>query len=155
LAEAGIDSSVGRGCDSHDNAMAESIIGLCKTEMIWPRVPWKNLDVVESATLKWVSWCNNQRLLEPIGNIPSVEFEAAYYEQERGQAIAARLTRESLRDSLGGSLPQKNGDFSIACEAAYVGHRTDQISSFDYLLSFTLHLHAVHPKMLPPPSTGD
>lgn len=69
--------------------MAESIIGLFKTEMIWPRGPWKNLDEVEYATLEWVDWYNNQRLLEPIGNIPPIEFEAAYYEQENGQAMAA------------------------------------------------------------------
>ena len=89
LAEAQIESSVGSVGDSYDNAMAESIIGLYKTEMIWPRGPWKNLDEVEYATLGWVNWYNNQRLLEPIGNIPPVEFEAAYYEQENGQAMAA------------------------------------------------------------------
>lgn len=89
LAEAGIESSVGSVGDSYDNAMAESIIGLYKTEMIWPRGPWKNLDEVEYATLKWVNWYNNHRLLEPIGNIPPIEFEAAYYEQENGQALAA------------------------------------------------------------------
>ena len=89
LAEAGIESSVGSVGDSYDNAMAESIIGLYKTEMIWPRGPWKNLDEVEYATQEWVNWYNNQRLLEPIGNIPPVEFEAAYYERENGQAMAA------------------------------------------------------------------
>ncbi len=89
LAEAGIESSVGSVGDSYDNAMAESIIGLYKAEKIWPRGPWKNLDAVEYATLEWVDWYNNQRLLEPIGNIPPVEFEAAYYEQENGQAMAA------------------------------------------------------------------
>ncbi len=89
LAEAGIESSVGSVGDSYDNAMAESIIGLYKAEKIWPRGPWKNLDAVEYATLEWVDWYNNQRLLEPIGNIPPAEFEAAYYEQENGQAMAA------------------------------------------------------------------
>jgi len=89
LAEAGIESSVGSTGDSYDNAMAESIIGLYKTETIWPRGPWKNLDEVEYATLEWVDWYNNKRLLEPIGNIPPVEYEAAYYEQENGQAMAA------------------------------------------------------------------
>ena len=62
---------------------------LYKTKMIGPRVPWKNLDEVEYATLEWVNWYNNQRLLEPIGNIPPVEFEEAYYEQENAQAMAA------------------------------------------------------------------
>ena len=89
LAEAGIESSVGSVGDSYDNAMAESIIGLYKTEKIWPRGPWKNLDEVEYATLEWVDWYNNRRLLEPIGNIPPIEFEAACYEQENGQAMAA------------------------------------------------------------------
>jgi putative transposase len=89
LAEAGIESSVGSVGDSYDNAMAESIIGLFKTETIWPRGPWKNIDEVEYATLEWVDWYNNRRLLEPIGNIPPVEFEAAYYEQQEGQAMAA------------------------------------------------------------------
>ena len=89
LAEAQIESSVGSVGDSYDNAMAESIIGLYKTEIIWPRGPWKNLDEVEYATLEWVNWYNNHRLLEPIGSIPPIEFEAAYYEQENGQAMAA------------------------------------------------------------------
>ncbi len=89
LAEAGIESSVGSVGDSYDNAMAESIIGLYKTEKIWPNGPWKNLEEVEYATLEWVDWYNNKRLLEPIGNIPPIEFEAAWYEQENGQAMAA------------------------------------------------------------------
>ena len=89
LAEVGIASSVGSTGDSYDNAMAESIIGLFKTESIWPRGPWKNIDEVEYATLEWVDWYNNKRLLGPIGDIPPVEFEAAYYEQQNGQAMAA------------------------------------------------------------------
>ena len=89
LAEAGIESSVGSTGDSYDNAMAESIIGLFKTEGIWPRGPWKNLDEVEYATLEWVDWYNNRRLLGPIGDIPPAEYEADYYQQHNGQAIAA------------------------------------------------------------------
>ena len=89
LAETEIESSVGSVGDSYDNAMAESIIGLCKTEKIWLEGPWRNIDEVEYATLVWVNWYNNKRLLEPIGNIPPVEFEAAYYEQQNGQAMAA------------------------------------------------------------------
>jgi len=89
LAEAGIESLVGSTGDSYDNAMAESIIGLFKTECIWPRGPWKNIDAVEYATLEWVDWYNNKRLLGPIGDIPPVEFEAAYYEQQNRQAMAA------------------------------------------------------------------
>ncbi len=89
LAEAGIESSVGSVGDSYDNALAESIIGLYKTEVIWPRGPWKNIEEVEYATLEWVDWFNNKRLLEPIGNIPPAEFEQAYYEQLESRAEAA------------------------------------------------------------------
>jgi len=89
LAEAGIESSVGSTGDSYDNAMAESIIGLFKTEMIWPQGPWKNIDEVEYATLTWVDWYNNRRLLGPIGDIPPIEFEKEYYEQLEGHAEAA------------------------------------------------------------------
>ena len=89
LADAGIESSVGSVGDSYDNALAESIIGLYKTEVIWPRGPWKNIDQVEYATLEWVNWFNNKRLLEPIGNIPPAELEQAYYEQRESQPKAA------------------------------------------------------------------
>ena len=89
LAEAGIESSVGSVGDSYDNAMAESIIGLYKTELIWSRGPWKNIEEVEYATLEWVHWFNNKRLLEPIGNIPPAELEKAYYEQLKSQPKAA------------------------------------------------------------------
>jgi transposase InsO family protein len=89
LAEAGIASSVGSVGDSYDNALAETIIGLYKTEIIRPRGPWKNIDAVEYATLEWVDWFNNRRLLEPIGDIPPAEFEQAYYDQLEGQVMAA------------------------------------------------------------------
>ncbi len=89
LAEVGIEASVGSVGDSYDNAMAESIIGLFKTEVIRARGPWKNIDEVEYATLEWVDWYNNKRLLEPIGNIPPAELEKAYYEQLESQLKAA------------------------------------------------------------------
>ena len=89
LAEAGINPSVGSVGDSYDNALAETMFGLFKTEVIWPRGPWKNMEEVEYATLEWVDWFNNRRLLEPIGDIPPAEFEQAYYDQLEGQAIAA------------------------------------------------------------------
>jgi len=89
LAEVGIDASVGSVGDSYDNALAESIIGLYKTEVIRARGPWKNIDEVEYATLEWVDWFNNKRLLEPIGNIPPAELEQAYYEQLESQPKAA------------------------------------------------------------------
>jgi putative transposase len=79
LAEAGIETSVGSRGDSYDNALAESVIGLYKTEVIGRRGPWPHLESVEFATLEWVDWFNNRRLLEPIGNIPPAEYEEAYY----------------------------------------------------------------------------
>ena len=89
LAEAGIESSVGSVGDSYDNALAETIIGLFKTEVIWQRGPWKTIDEVEYAACEWVDWFNNRRLLESIGDIPPAEFEQAYYEQLEGHAEAA------------------------------------------------------------------
>ncbi len=81
LAEAGIDASVGSVGDSYDNALAETINGLYKTEVIRKRGPWKALDDVEYATLEWVDWFNHRRLLESIGDIPPVEYELMYYQQ--------------------------------------------------------------------------
>ena len=89
LAEFGIESSVGSVGDSYDNALAETIIGLFKTEVIRARGPWRNIDDVEYATLEWVDWFNNRRILEPIGDVPSAEFEQAYYEQLESQPQAA------------------------------------------------------------------
>ena len=91
LAEAGIEPSVGSVGDSYDNALAESVIGLYKTEIIRRRGPWRNLEAVEFATLEWVAWFNNQRLFEPIGNIPPVEFEEAYYRSQETPAMGAGL----------------------------------------------------------------
>ena len=79
LAEAGIEPSVGSVGDSYDNALAETIIGLYKTEVIHCRGPWRHLEAVEYATLEWVDWFNHRRLLEPIGNVPPAELEATYY----------------------------------------------------------------------------
>ena len=89
LAEAGIESSVGSVGDSYDNALAETINGLYKTEVIRPRGPWRHIDEVEYATLEWVDWFNNRRLLEPIGDVPPAEFEQAYYDGLERQAVAA------------------------------------------------------------------
>lgn len=89
LAECGIQASVGTTGDSYDNALAESIIGLFKAEVIWPKGPWRNLESVEYAALEWVDWFNNRRLLEPIGDIPPAELEQAYYRQCEDQAMAA------------------------------------------------------------------
>jgi len=89
LAEAGIDSSVGSVGDSYDNALAETINGLYKTEVIRRRGPWRTVEDVEYATLEWVDWFNHRRLLEPIGNVPPVELEMAYYRQLEESAMAA------------------------------------------------------------------
>ena len=89
LAEAGIEPSVGSVGDSYDNALAETIIGLYKTELIYKEGPWKGIEQVEFATLEWVDWFNNRRLLGPIGNIPPAEYEASYYQQLEGQAMVA------------------------------------------------------------------
>ena len=89
LAEAGVQSSVGSRGDSYDNALAETIIGLFKTEVIRRRGPWRTLDAVEYATLEWVDWINHRRLLESIGNRPPAEKEQAYYRQREGSAMAA------------------------------------------------------------------
>jgi putative transposase len=83
LVEAGIEPSVGSRGDSYDNAMAESIIGLFKTEVIQRKGPWRHVEAVEFATLTWVDWFNTRRLLEPIGYVPPAEYEAHYYEQLR------------------------------------------------------------------------
>lgn len=89
LAEAGIEPSVGSVGDSYDNALAESVIGLFKTEVIRRRGPWPGLDAVEFATLEWVDWFNKRRLLGPIGNIPPAEAEERYYAQPKANALAA------------------------------------------------------------------
>ncbi len=92
LIEAGINASVGSVGDGYDNAMAETINGLFKTEVIYRRGPWRGLDAVEYATLEWVDWFNNRRLLEPIGNIPPVEFEKAYYTGQEVLTVGVGLT---------------------------------------------------------------
>ena len=83
LADAGIAPSVGSRGDSYDNALAESVIGLFKTEVIRRKGPWRHVEAVEFATLDWVDWFNHRRLLEPIGYVPPAEYEARYYEQAK------------------------------------------------------------------------
>ena len=89
LAQAGIEPSVGSVGDSYDNALAESINGLYKAEVIHRRGPWRSLEAVEFATLEWVDWFNHRRLLEPIGNIPPAEAEAIYYAAQENLLLAA------------------------------------------------------------------
>ena len=89
LAEAGSEPSVGSVGDSYDNALAETINGLFKAEVIHRRGPWRSFDAVEYATLEWVDWFNNRRLLEPIGNIPTAEAEASFYAAMERSDMAA------------------------------------------------------------------
>lgn len=89
LAEAGIEPSVGSVGDSYDNALAETINGLYKAEVIHRRGPWRSFEAVEYATLEWVDWFNNKRLLGPIGNMPPAEAEAKFYAAMETQAMAA------------------------------------------------------------------
>jgi putative transposase len=92
LAEAGIEPSVGSRGDSYDNALAESVIGLFKTEVIRQRGPWRGLEDVEFATLEWVWWFNHHRLLEPLGYVPPVEYEEAFYRGQETQVLLPVLT---------------------------------------------------------------
>jgi putative transposase len=96
LEEAGIETSVGSRGDSYDNALAESVIGLYKTEVIRHEGPWKGLEEVEFATLEWVDWFNHTRLLESTGYIPPSEFEEAYYAHAAAAEAEERLKQPSL-----------------------------------------------------------
>jgi len=95
LAEAGIEPSVGSTGDSYDNALAETINGLYKAEIIHRRGPWKTREAVELATLEWVSWFNNHRLLEPIGYIPPAEAEASYWHQQGQASSTTKLAAQA------------------------------------------------------------
>jgi putative transposase len=103
LAEAGVEPSVGSVGDCYDNALAETINGLYKAEVIHRRGPWRSSKAVEFATLEWVDWFNNRRLMEPIGNIPPAEAEERYYAMLDEPAMAARLKPNSLRSTRSGS----------------------------------------------------
>jgi len=89
LADAGLQPSVGRVGDSYDNALAETVIGLYKTEVIRRLGPWRNLEALELTTLDWVDWFNNRRLLEPLDHIPPAEAEAKFFELADQAAMAA------------------------------------------------------------------
>ena len=103
LAESGIEPSVGSVGDSYDNALAESVIGLYKTEVIRRRGPWRHLEAVEFATLAWVDWFNHRRLLEPIGNVPPVEYEQQYYVAQEAPVMVAGVNERALSRTRGGS----------------------------------------------------
>ncbi len=89
LAEAGIERSVGTVGDSYDNALAETINGLFKTEVVHSRGPWRNVEAVEFATLEWVDWFNKRRLLQPLGYVPPAEFEMAYHQQTQAEVAGS------------------------------------------------------------------
>ena len=89
LTEAGMEASVGSVGDSYDNALAETINGLYKTEVIRRRGPWRTIDEVEYATLEWVDWFNHRRLLGPIGHVPPAELEKQHYQQQDGSGMVA------------------------------------------------------------------
>jgi transposase InsO family protein len=115
LAEAGVERSVGSVGDSFDNALAETINGLFKTEVIHPNGPWRSLEAVEFATLTWVDWFNNRRLLEPIGNVPPAEREREYHVAQEAVRAArdapASNARPSDLEPAGGALnPEGWGD---------------------------------------------
>jgi hypothetical protein len=104
LAEAGVEPSVGSVGDSYDNALAETVNGLYKAEVIHRCGPWRSFEAVEFATLEWVDWSNNRRLLEPIGNIPPAEAGEQYYAMRDQLPMAARIKQNSLRRTRGGSV---------------------------------------------------
>ena len=106
LVDAGIEPSVGSRGDSYDNAMAESIIGLFKTEVIQRRGPWRHLEAVEFATLIWVDWFNNRRLIEPIGYVPPAEYEASYYQQLDGGGARRQPDANSVLNGRAAEHPQ-------------------------------------------------
>jgi transposase InsO family protein len=106
LSEAGIDPSVGSRGDSYDNALAESIIGLFKTEIIQRKGPWRHLEAVEFATLTWVDWFNNRRLLEPIGYVPPAEYEASYSHQLAGGGARRHPDTNASFDGQAAERPQ-------------------------------------------------
>jgi putative transposase len=91
LAEAGIEPSVGSRGDSYDNALAETVIGLFKAEVIYRAGPWRGFDDVEYATLEWVAWFNTQRLLEPLGYLPPAEYEEQFHRTQTAQPVSGVL----------------------------------------------------------------
>jgi hypothetical protein len=120
VAGAGGVSSVGSSGGSYDNALAESVIGLYKTELVRNKGPWRGLDDVEIATLEWVDGCNHRRLLEPIGHIPPPEAEAAHT-GKRNLWQKPRPKKPSLYETRGGSRHASLGTCSIHTETAMNG----------------------------------
>ena len=128
LAEAGIEPSVGSVGDSYDNALAESVIGLYKTEVIRRRGPWRHLEAVEFKTLEWVDWFNNRRLFESIGNIPPAEYEEMHYQCQETPARVAGVMQPGLRRNRGGSNSINHSNLLIVlispCKTVIPGRRS-------------------------------
>jgi hypothetical protein len=114
-------SALGSTGDSYDNALAESIVGLFKTEVIRRRGPWRGIEDVEFATLTWVAWYNAHRLLQPLGYVPPAEFEAMFYEHQVDDTELASLNKLALPETWGDSTCRRNG---YRC-----GHRTGRRSA--------------------------
>ncbi len=108
LTEAGIEPSVGSRGDSYDNALAETINGLYKAEMIHRRAPWKTRESVELATLEWVAWFNHHRLMEPLGYIPPAEAEANYYRQFSNTIAAAGINLNQPASTIPGAVHESH-----------------------------------------------
>ena len=126
LAEAGIEPSVDAKSDSYDNALAETINGLYKAEVIHRRGPWKTRQAVELATLEWVAWFNHHRLMEPLVYIPLAEFEANYHRQRAGQAATGRLKPTGLRETRGDSTaPLRVVPPRLSLSLEHLAHRVD------------------------------
>ena len=143
LVEAGIEPSVGSVGDSYDNALAETINGLYKTEVIRLRGPWRSLEAVELATLEWVDWFNNRRLLEPIGNIPPAEAETRYYAQLEEPAFGGiGLNRNSLRQTRGGSARSSWRCWAGSTVAARSRIGSDRPSGGTHQIANRIALHA-------------
>ena len=132
LAEAGIEPSVGSKGDSYDNALAETINGLFKAEVIHRRSSWKSIDAVELATLEWVAWFNHERLMAPLGYIPPAEAEAHYWRQRPGPSTNAASTHAAAA-AAGGSNMSTSFDLNASggpcgvLERRKIKHNTNHV----------------------------
>ena len=143
LAEAGVEPSVGSVGNSYDNALAETINGLYKTEVIHRRSPWRSFEAVEFATLAWVDWFNNRRLLAPIGNIPPAEAEEQYYAQLEAMPIAAQDSNQTASGKTGAVQPDaEHLDQSLHV----VGQDVEAHFRSDLFEGFGQEVSASHPR---------
>ena len=139
LAEAGVEPSVGSVGDSYDNALAETINGLYKTEVIHRRSPWRSFEAVEFATLAWVDWFNNRRLLAPIGNIPPAEAEEQYYAQLEAMPIAAQDSNQTASGKTGAvQAVAQCGRQAFRCEHSKRGALGDALKDHGADFAFAL-----------------